>query len=395
MTDTPDHPSAPAADVPVDASDRTLPRLVRNTLPLALDVGDEVAKLNGVCIRPVALRRLDTHTGQSETVRRPVRGHPGGQVPAVRQAQPATPDGPMPRRLAPGGRTDRQPRSSRPKNSGGWSSSAPMCRPSAMRPNATAKTPPTWTRRSRASTTRSTRPGCAATSWAAGPLAKRSRSTRRRQDAPDLPKRARQDTTLGRTFTGSGRQGLSAVAVRHPHPALLRPDPLRPGVPVDPTPTTTRAAARDALHFSKLVDRFVQNLRRVAGYDVQYFATVEPQKRLAPHLHMAIRGHPAPRGDQGRSPRRPTTRCGGRRSTRSASTVTTCRSGPSGPTWRRGAYPDGQSGDYLDPATGELLPTWDEALDQLDADEDAEPLHVAALRCAGRRSGRPRRAPGR
>jgi hypothetical protein len=34
----------------------------------------------------------------------------------------------------------------------------------------------------------------------------------------------------------------------------------------------------------------VRNLRRVAGYDVQYFATVEPQKRLAPHLHMAIRG---------------------------------------------------------------------------------------------------------
>ncbi|GAA0363917.1 hypothetical protein GCM10009530_12010 [Microbispora corallina] len=34
----------------------------------------------------------------------------------------------------------------------------------------------------------------------------------------------------------------------------------------------------------------MQNLRRVAGYDVQYFATVEPQKRLAPPLHMAIRG---------------------------------------------------------------------------------------------------------
>ncbi|MER5323574.1 replication initiator [Streptosporangium roseum] len=30
----------------------------------------------------------------------------------------------------------------------------------------------------------------------------------------------------------------------------------------------------------------------------------------------------------------------------------------------------------LDPATGALLPTWDEALDRLDADEDAEPLHA-------------------
>ena len=26
------------------------------------------------------------------------------------------------------------------------------------------------------------------------------------------------------------------------------------------------------------------------GYDVQYFAAVEPQKRLAPHVHVAFRG---------------------------------------------------------------------------------------------------------
>src|SRR5690606_18127554 len=62
------------------------------------------------------------------------------------------------------------------------------------------------------------------------------------------------------------------------------------GTPVDPASYDYRRAARDALHFSKLVDRFVQNLRRVAGFEVQYFATVEPQRRLAPHLHMAIRG---------------------------------------------------------------------------------------------------------
>src|SRR5690606_19886095 len=35
-----------------------------------------------------------------------------------------------------------------------------------------------------------------------------------------------------------------------------------------------------------------------------------------------------------------------------------------------------QGAGYLNPDTGEVLPTWDEALDQLDADEDAEPLHV-------------------
>ena len=30
--------------------------------------------------------------------------------------------------------------------------------------------------------------------------------------------------------------------------------------------------------------------RRYLGYDVQYFAAVEPQKRLAPHVHIAMRG---------------------------------------------------------------------------------------------------------
>src|ERR1035438_4599056 len=49
-------------------------------------------------------------------------------------------------------------------------------------------------------------------------------------------------------------------------------------------------AARDALHFAALFDRFIQNLRRFCGYDIQYFAAVEPQRRLAPHVHIAIRG---------------------------------------------------------------------------------------------------------
>src|SRR5258707_11587618 len=49
-------------------------------------------------------------------------------------------------------------------------------------------------------------------------------------------------------------------------------------------------AARDALHFAALFDRLVQNLRRFLGYDLQYFAAVEPQRRLAPHIHVAIRG---------------------------------------------------------------------------------------------------------
>ena len=33
------------------------------------------------------------------------------------------------------------------------------------------------------------------------------------------------------------------------------------------------------MHLPKLWDRFVQNLRRAVGYDVQYFAVIEPQRR--------------------------------------------------------------------------------------------------------------------
>ena len=62
------------------------------------------------------------------------------------------------------------------------------------------------------------------------------------------------------------------------------------GVPVDPARYDYDQAARDALTFAALFDRFIQNLRRYLGYDVQYFAAVEPQRRLAPHIHIAIRG---------------------------------------------------------------------------------------------------------
>ena len=62
------------------------------------------------------------------------------------------------------------------------------------------------------------------------------------------------------------------------------------GTPADPDAYDYQRAARDALHFAALFDRFIQNLRRFLGYDLQYFAAVEPQRRLAPHIHVAMRG---------------------------------------------------------------------------------------------------------
>ncbi len=111
------------------------------------------------------------------------------------------------------------------------------------------------------------------------------RSTRRRQDAPDLPRRPIDKRTLGRMFAGRYRPSTFLT---------LTLDSYGPvdtdGAALDPDHYDYRRAARDAIHFPALIDRFWQNTRRCVGWDVQYFGTVEPQKRGAPHFHAAIRG---------------------------------------------------------------------------------------------------------
>jgi hypothetical protein len=190
---------------------------------------------------------------------------------------------------------------------------------------------------------------------------RRVRSTRRRQDAPDLPRLPMEDRTIGRVYTAP-----DGTTYR---PSMFLTLTLRSygrvtfeGVPVDPTSYDYRRAALDALHFPKLVDRFWQNLRRCAGYEVQYFATVEAQRRLAPHLHAAIRGT---------IPRR---------------LVREVRAATYHQVWwpahDEPVYVDvlprwsNEIGGYLDPGTGAVLPTWDQALDDLDTHPEAEPAHV-------------------
>jgi hypothetical protein len=111
------------------------------------------------------------------------------------------------------------------------------------------------------------------------------RSTKRRQDAPNLPRRKVSKATVGREYAGRFRPSMFVTLTCDTY-GRVRPD----GSPVDPASYDYRRAARDAVHFAALVDRWWQNLRRVVGFDVQYFATVEPQKRAAPHLHTALRG---------------------------------------------------------------------------------------------------------
>jgi len=111
------------------------------------------------------------------------------------------------------------------------------------------------------------------------------RSTRRRQDAPDLPRRPIQRRTVGQVFAGRYRPSTFLTLTLDSY-GRVDSD----GAAVDPDRYDYLRAARDAIHFPALVDRFWQNTRRCVGWEVQYFGTVEPQKRSAPHYHAAIRG---------------------------------------------------------------------------------------------------------
>jgi hypothetical protein len=191
--------------------------------------------------------------------------------------------------------------------------------------------------------------------------ARRHRSTRRRQDAPDLPRRTISPRTVGKTYTApDGKTFRPSLFVTLTCPGYGRID--GGGVPADPATYDYPRAARDALHFAALFDRFIQNLRRYLGYDVQYFAAVEPQRRLAPHVHIAMRGTVA--------------RAEVRRVLAATyhqvwwpDTSVIRFGGDELPVW------DEATRNYLDPATGEVLPTWDQALDAIGKDD--QPHHVA------------------
>ncbi|MDO2971159.1 replication initiator [Mycobacteroides abscessus] len=192
----------------------------------------------------------------------------------------------------------------------------------------------------------------------AAPKAARTRSTKRRRDAVDLPTRQVRHTTVGREYAGRYRPSMFLTLTCQSY------GPIRAGAPVDPARYDYRRAARDSIHFAALVDRFIQNLRRVLGWEVQYFATVEPQKRAAPHLHMALRGaipHAV---------------------VRQVAAATYHQVW--WPNHDRLVYTDPnhqpqynpEQGTFIDPDTGMPLTTWDEALHALDNNPNALPAHV-------------------
>jgi hypothetical protein len=179
------------------------------------------------------------------------------------------------------------------------------------------------------------------------------RSTRRRQDAPDLPRRPVEKRTVGRVFAGRYRPSTFLTLTLDSYGRVDNE-----GAALDSDHYDYRRAARDAIHFPALIDRFWQNTRRCVGWDVQYFGTVEPQKRGAPHFHAAIRGA-IPRTEL-----------------RAITTATYHQvwwpahnqlvyPGERLPVWNTRAK------EFTDPDTGTPLPTWEQACAEL-----TEPAHV-------------------
>ena len=334
-------------------------RAQRLSMPLARDVVRDLAAEHGACIRPVQLRRTDLQTGQIEQVLIPC-GHTLAKVcpscadraKALRAVQ-----------CREGWHLDTEPLMTpypADDEQRMWIEHRAETQQDRDQAEAAGQDTRELDELSAELDEEITRSGLRG-NVLPGRAARRHRSTRRRQDTPDLPRRPVAPTTIGKTYTapdGTTFRPSMFLTLTCDSYGKVGAD----GTPAHPDRYDYQRAARDALHFAALFDRLIQNLRRFVGYDLQYFAAVEPQKRLAPHVHMAIRGTVSrtelrqvlaatyhqvwwPRTDKIR------------------------HDDAHPPVWHAA------SGQYLDPATGEFLPTWDDALDAI-GDND-EPLHVA------------------
>ena len=326
-------------------------------MPLARDVVKDVAAEHGACLRPVQLRRTDIDTGHIEQVLIPC-GHTLASVcpPCAERARVL-----RAAQCREGWHLDHEPViDPRPATEDQRARVTDRAEAQADRDALAAEGLDTTEQDERIGELdqQITDAGMRGTVLPARP--RRHRSTRRRQDAAALPRRPVSARTVGKVYTApDGKTFRPSLFVTLTCPSYGRVG--EDGAPADPDTYDYQQASRDALHFAALFDRFIQNLRRFVGYDIQYFAAVEPQRRLAPHVHIAIRG---------------TISRAELREVIAAtyhqvwwpSTETVKFDGDRLPAW------DEHTRTYLDPDTGEVLPTWDQALDAI-GDQD-EPLHV-------------------
>lgn len=229
-------------------------RAERSVLPMAAGVARAMAAEHGVCIRPMALRRIDTETGRTEVVpvacestREDVFGPCVVRARTLRMAQcregwhlDEEPD------LSP-----REPTDEEKKIVGARADLVVAYR--AARERGDDETAEELAEQVddldeqlralgvRGRLARLDPPERAPRKW----------STPRRQDAPNLPRRPVEDRTVAQTF-GAGRYRPSTFVTRTLGSyGRVRED----GTPVDPASYDYRHAARDAVHFAALLDR--------------------------------------------------------------------------------------------------------------------------------------------
>ena len=333
----------------------SLSRAQRAALPLSTEVAQVIAEQHGVCVRPLAMRRIDTTTGRIDVVPVPCgstredqcrpcadkarrlrmaqcrAGWHLAEEPAIERATPS-----QEQQELMAARADLLAAYTECQASG----DGLVC-------EQIAESVAELDAELRAA-------GVRGRLTPLDPLPKPvKRSTRRRQDAPDLPRRPIERRTVGRVFAGRYRPSTFLTLTLDSY-GRVDSD----GAAVDPEGYDYRRAARDAIHFPALLDRFWQNTRRCVGWDVQYFGTVEPQKRGAPHFHAAIRGA-IPRAEL------------------RAITAATYHQVWWPPhdqlVYTDGRLPiwDSRAKAFTDPDTGTPLPSWEQACEEL-----TEPAHV-------------------
>jgi hypothetical protein len=373
VTTLPGLEPAPTTTDPAPAAPRPGSRAARMGLPRAVDVLRDVATEYGVCIRPLAMRRTDLDTGLTEVIDLPCGATREDKCPPcakknrrLRQAQIREgwhrADEPLP---------GPQPATEEQKALIVLRAHLEYGRDEAVRASQ-------WDQVTDVDQAIGEVEQAIAAEGLRGRVGpphaidgdqgdtvdgpRRKRSTRRRQDAPDLPRRKVERRTVGKVYTapdGATYQPSMWLTLTLDSYGPVLPD----GTPVNPGRYDYRRAAWDAVHFPRLLDRFWQNLRRCEGWNVQYAGCVEPQRRLAPHAHFAIRG------------------------TIPRDTLRTVAAATYHQVWwptvdvqryTRDHPPvfDDQAATWVDPQTRQPLTTWGQALDAIDTDPDAEPVHV-------------------
>ncbi|WP_063004663.1 replication initiator [Nocardia salmonicida] len=200
---------------------------------------------------------------------------------------------------------------------------------------------------------------------------RKAKSTRRRDDVPDLPrKKVNKTVTVGTAYADGKYRPSTFFTLTLPsygsinrYRDTVTGQMVSDGSPRDPDSYDYTRQARDTIHLARLFDRWMQNLRRAVGWNVQYWASVEPQKRGAPHLHIAIRGSiPSQLLYQ----------------VTAATYVNIWWPHFDTPVYNDTTMPvwDYTAATFADPHTGKPLTYWDDALAVMDTVDDLDPAHT-------------------